>query len=552
MSLFALRKLYNVDMQSDQRPASEIPSPTVGLTAPEMSALLDAKEREIIRLRRQVAWFQRQIFGQKSERRMPEPEGVQGTLGEPFEVIPDDVAPAKKTRIAAHERGHKNKNKSLIDGNDDATLFFDEAKVPVEVIAVVNEDAAGLDPADFEVIGEKVSYRLAQRPGSYVILKYVRPVIKLRADQALSCPPALVGVLDGCRADVSFIAGMIIDKFAYHQPLYRQHVKLQDSGINVSRAWMTKLMPAAVSLIEPIFNAQLESVRRSRVIAMDETPIKAERAGPGKMKAAYFWPVVGEQDEICFLYYPSRAAEHVEAALGLQRPHGAVLQSDGYSAYEHYAKKTGITHAQCWAHARRKIFDARDIEPAQAEQALDAIGALYKVEQQIRDDGLMGQAKHARRQEQSKPVLERFFIWIDEQFDKQGFLPSSPFLGALAYIRERRIGLSVYLDDPEVSIDTNHLERALRVIPMGKKNWLFSWTELGARHVGIVQSLLATCRLHDINPYDYFVDVLQRVGQHPASLVHQLTPRIWKQMFAANPLRSDLHDLGRRCTYAAA
>ena len=132
-----------------------------------------------------------------------------------------------------------------------------------------------------------------------------------------------------------------------------------------------------------------------------------------------------------------------------------------------------------------------------------------------------------------------------------GFLPSSPFLGALAYIRERRVGLSVYLDDPEVSIDTNHLERALRVIPMGKKNWLFSWTELGAKHIGIVQGLLATCRLHDINPYDYFVDVLQRVG-HPASLVHQLTPRIWKELFAANPLRSELHDLGGRRAYAVA
>lgn len=96
-------------------------------------------------------------------------------------------------------------------------------------------------------------------------------------------------------------------------------------------------------------------------------------------------------------------------------------------------------------------------------------------------------------------MLERFFTWIDEQFDKQEFLPSSPFLGALAYIRERRIGLSVYLDDPEISIDTNHLERALRVIPMGKKNWLFCWAELGAKHIGIVQSLLANCRLHDIN-----------------------------------------------------
>jgi transposase len=163
--MLSLRKLYNIGMHSDPHSASEIGSPTVGMIAPEISALLDAKEREIVRLRRQVAWFQRQIFGQKSERRMPGPEGVQGTLGEAFDVVPDDVVPGKKAKIAEHERAPKNKNKNLIDGKDDAALFFDESKVPVEVIAVANDEVAGLDPADFEVIGEKVSYRLAQRPG---------------------------------------------------------------------------------------------------------------------------------------------------------------------------------------------------------------------------------------------------------------------------------------------------------------------------------------------------------------------------------------------------
>jgi len=127
-----------------------------------------------------------------------------------------------------------------------------------------------------------------------------------------------------------------------------------------------------------------------------------------------------------------------------------------------------------------------------------------------------------------------------------GTSPCSPFLGALAYIRERRVGLSVYLDDADVAIDTNHLERALRVIPVGRRNWLFCWTELGAKHVGIVQRLIATCRMHDINPYDYFVDVLPRISQHPASLVNQLTPRVWKQIFSDNPLRPDLHAVDRR------
>jgi hypothetical protein len=114
---------------------------------------------------------------------------------------------------------------------------------------------------------------------------------------------------------------------------------------------------------------------------------------------------------------------------------------------------------------------------------------------------------------------------------------------ALAYARERRAGLEVFLSDPGVPMDTNHLERALRVIPLGKKNWLFCWTEAGAEQLGIVQSLIATCRLHGIDPYTYLVDVLQRVGEHPASRVAELTPRLWKQHFAQAPLRSDLHNV---------
>ena len=535
------RTRYNSTMQFATTSNSNSTATVSALGPAEWVELLGKKDREIVHLRRQVAWFQRQIFGQKSEQRLPEPDGVQGTLGEAFDAVPDDAPPHKKTPVAGHERASKPRQPTA--NADESALFFDDQKVPVEVITVPNPEIAGLGADEFEVIGEKVSHRLAQRPGTYVILKYVRTVVKRRDTQVLSCPAAPVGVLEGSRADVSFIAGMMVDKFAFHMPLYRQHQRLRDAGINVARPWLTQVMQAAGALLEPIHDAQLESIRTSRVKVMDETPIKAGRAGPGKMKAAYFWPVYGEQDEICFLYYPSRAAKHVREALGLSPPAGAVLLSDGYAAYAQYAKRTGLTHAQCWAHARRKVYEASDSEPAHAAQALDWIGELYAVEAQLREQDLRGPAKRALRQEKSKPVTERLFAWIDEQFAAQGFLPSSPFIAALSYIRERRAGLEVYLDDPDVAIDTNHLERALRAIPMGRKAWLFCWTELGAKQVGIVQSLLVTCRLHDIDPYDYFVDVLQRVGQHPASLVHQLTPRCWKLLFAANPLRSDLYHL---------
>lgn len=154
-----------------------------------------------------------------------------------------------------------------------------------------------------------------------------------------------------------------------------------------------------------------------------------------------------------------------------------------------------------------------------------------------------GPAKRARRRQHALPAAQRFFAWADMQFEAQGLLPSGPFTKALAYVRERRDGLMLYLDDPDVGIDTNSLERALRAIPMDKKNWMFCWTELGAKQIGIAQSLLVTCKLHDIDPYDYLVDVLQRVGQHPASRVHELTPRMWKSLFADNPLRSPLHQI---------
>jgi hypothetical protein len=217
-----------------------------------------------------------------------------------------------------------------------------------------------------------------------------------------------------------------------------------------------------------------------------------------------------------------------------------VLLTDGYTAYEHYTKKTGLTHAQCWAHTRRKLFKAQDVEPT-AARGLDFIGRLYAVEERIRTQKLSAARKLDYRLMHAKPIVEQFFAWINQQFEAQGLLPSNPLTKALAYARHRRFGLEVYLTDPDVPIDTNHLERALRAIPMGRKNWMLCWTELGAKHVGIMQSLIVTCRLHQIDPYDYLVDVLQRVGQHPASRVEELTPRLWKQFFASESLRSSLH-----------
>jgi len=506
----------------------------------QLITLVQALGSTIQSLQSQLEWFQRQMFGTKSERLRVLENAQQLALGEVL-AAPPQTAPAKERLVAAHTRREPQRDGAV--GEADGVPFFDEARVPVETIELPEPQIEGLSPAEYEVISQKVSYRLAQRPGSYVILKYLRSVIKRVYTQAISCAPAPVGVIEGSRADVSFVAGLLVDKFAYHLPLYRQHQRLRDSGIDVSRPWLTQLCQRSISLLEPIYDAQFDSIRASRVKAMDETPIKAGRKERGKMKLAYFWPVYGERNEVCFPFFPSRGGENVQRALGVEHAPGSVILTDGYAAYASYAKKVGIAHALCWSHSRREFVEAQITEPHGVLVALRRISVLYAIEDDIRRLELTGDAKTLHRLTHSKPHVEAFFAWVDRCLEEHGLRPTTPFTKALNYVRERRLGLEIFLTDPDVPMDTNHLERSLRAIPMGRKNWNFCWTELGAKQVGIVQSLIVTCRLHGIDVYAYLVDVLQRVSQHPAARVTELTPRQWKLHFASNPLRSPLQTL---------
>jgi transposase len=487
-------------------------------------------------LKRQVDWFKRQLFGRKSARRLREPDPEQlslsGMLTTP--TPPADRPPPPTETVKAYQRRGRF---AAADHPDESELRFDTS-VPVQEIRLTNPAVADLPPEAYEVIGEKVTYRLAQRPGAYVMLKYIRPVIKRMETEALSCPPAPPAVFEKSFADVSVLAGLLIEKFRYYLPLYRQHQRLTQAGIRLSRGTLTQWVHRTAELLEPIYHALLSSILLSQVLAMDETPIKAGRHGKGKLHTGYFWPLYGEQDEIAFPFAASRAQAVVREALG---KFCGVLVTDGYIVYDRFAQTVNrLVHAQCWSHTRRHFVDAERAEPRLVAQALDHIGGLYEQEAYIRQHGLEAEAKLAHRGEYTKPRVEAFFTWLKQTVMTQVLLPSNPFAQAARYALEREAALKVFLEYPNVPLDTNHLEREIRAIALGRRNWLFCWTEVGARHVGIIQSLLASCRLQGVDPYVYLVDVLQRVDTHPAFEVHLLTPRLWKQHFADNPLRSDL------------
>ena len=485
-------------------------------------------------LKYELGWFKRQLFGQKSEKRLDLDRDEQLNLLAGLGVKEPPSREDVPTHTVTYERRAKVRDAAVAESG----LRFG-SEVPVQTIEVTDPAIEAIPQAEREVIGEKVSYRLAQQPGSYVVLKYVRKVVKRRDTQTILTAPAPANVLERSAADVSFLAGMLVDKFCWHLPLYRQHQRLLDAGITLSRSTLVYWTSRAIDLLAPITDAQSAHVLASRVLAMDETSIKAGREAKGKMRKGWLWPVYGDADEVVFHYAPSRAHRHVHAFLG---EYCGKLLSDGYEAYAAYAaQRPGeVTHALCWSHTRRYFERAKDSEPEAVAEALALIGAMYGHEKQIRADGLTGEDKRAYRQTHTRAVVETFWRWCREQCHRPELLPKSPLAKALNYAQERRAGLEVFLDDPAVAIDTNHVERALRPIPLGKRNWLFTSSEVGAQRVGIIQSLLVTCRLHEVDAYAYLVDVLQRISVHPANRAIELTPRLWKSLFADAPMRSDL------------
>jgi transposase len=238
-------------------------------------AQLQARNAE---LEQQNHWFRKQLFGRKSEKRLFPEDPRQLTLGESFE----NLLPQATETVKSYQR----RTTQQLPNTDEAaeSLLRFDSTVPVQTVEILPDEVKDLPESAYEVVAEKVTHRLAQRPGAYVVLKYVRKVVKLKSEE-LKCAPAPASVLERSLADVSFLAGILIDKFLYHLPLYRQHQRLQASGITLSRVTLTNYVHRAVELLSCIYYSQLSSILQSSVLLMDETPVKAGRPPErGKLK----------------------------------------------------------------------------------------------------------------------------------------------------------------------------------------------------------------------------------------------------------------------------
>lgn len=302
-------------------------------------------KEQVAVLEHQLDWFKRQLFGRKSEKQLID-DVQQGQL---FETTKTDTPIDETIDIKPHKR--KSNTQRNGDEVNDSGLRFDDT-VPKKIIDIPAPELQGEDAEQYEIIGYKETTRLAQQPGSYTVLIYRRPVVRHKFEQTVAAPEAPTNVLEGCYADVSLIAGLMVDKGVYHLPLYRQHQRMIDSGIHISRATLTNWIQKGIELLKPIYQAQLKSILASKTLAMDEVPIKAGRKSKGKMKQTYYWPMFGDKDEIAFTWSNSKGFMHAKNQLD---GFSGVLLTDGYAAYTRTVKELNkqentVIHATCWVH----------------------------------------------------------------------------------------------------------------------------------------------------------------------------------------------------------
>ena len=469
-------------------------------------------ERENEYLREQLRLTKSKFFGRSSEKRPLESSPAQGLL---FTNPVPEATTTPKTEKVSYER---TKRKTVEGKLPEGTRFPEHLPRKDEII----------DEGEGEVKFEKVTERLAANGSPFYVKRIIR---RIRSKEgSLKSPPVPPAVIENVSADVSFLVYVLIAKYVWHLPLYRQEQILKAQGIKISRDTLIRYVITLASLLKPIYVALGVELFSSAHLFADETPVLVGKGEHGNKQysQSWFWTFLGATG--CAFYYTnSRSFKAVEPLI---KSFTGDLQVDGYSVYERLSSTyPEITLIGCWAHARRKFVDAEKGASAElAKEGLRYIRALYRVETRIKNQLLKPLDILKLRQRFSKKILRLFELWLKKKAQDPNLLPKSLFSVAVGYTRKRWEALCRYVENPALAIDSNAVERQIRPVALGKKNWLFCASEVGAEASAIIYSLIASCKLAEVDPTEYLTDVLERISEHPASKVLELTPLNWTRL----------------------
>jgi transposase len=478
------------------------------------------RQNEVLRqenalLRQKIDALVRRVFGSSSEQLDPAQlqlllqgqEPGAPTVVEPF------AAPALKAAKPARPE-----NKPRLAEN-----------LPV-VEEVIDPDVVKAQPQDWRLIGQEVTEQLDYEPGRFLRRRLVRRKYVHKAD--LDHPP-VVAPLPACLqerglAAPGLLAHVLVSKYCDHLPLYRQeHIYRQRHGVALPRQTLARWVELAADWLRPVYEQIRTGVLAGGYVQVDETPIEYLEPGHGKTRQGYFWTCSRPGGDVVYRWETSRATACLNNVIPVD--FSGVVQCDGYSAYRAFAdsRKGKIQLSGCWAHARRKIYEALQQTPGTAAWLLGQIQQLYAVEAALRQQRAGPRLRAALRSSHSRPVVQRLERALVRLKASHRHLPQSLLGQAIGYALGQWPTLSLYLDNGRLEIDNNLVENAIRTTAVGKKNWLFVGEAGAGQRGAIIYTVIESCRRRNIDPYAYLLEVLSRLPRTTNHQIPEITPEAW-------------------------
>ena len=531
----------------------------------EALAALRASRQEGDHLRQRVDQLLRRLFGRRSERLNPdqlllfaEPSADEAVAP----ATPTDAEEVAKPRRKGHGRQQLPKHLP----RDRRVYELSEAE---RVCQGCGQARA--------VIGQEVSEQLDYEPASLTVVEHVRltyacPCCEKRRQAgtptapaapvtpntptapsaaAVLNDPAAMCLIPMTTATSTFrtaplppspiarglaapglLAHLIVSKFCDHLPLYRCERMLARFGVSLSRSTLCDWLAQSAGLLRPLWELLKGRVLQSRVIQTDDTPVRVQAQAGAAAHQGRLWVQVGDAGHPGLVYFYSPNQEGQWPQLFLKGYKG-FLQADAYTGYDALFATRSVVEVGCWAHARRKFFEAQKADPENALYALGVIRQMYAVEREATEQAKEQELSRADfealrlrlRQERSVPLLKSFGAWLEKQ--AAAVLPKSPLAEAVGYARNQWAALQVYTTAGFLEIDNNPAERALRAVAIGRKNYLFFGSDIGGETAAVLYTLTQTCQALGIEPWRYLRDVLERLPSHPAERLTELLPDRW-------------------------
>lgn len=474
---------------------------------------LKQSRRENELLRQKIDLLIRRVFGSSSEKLDKAQLELLLQLSEGT-----SLAPKETPAVTESPKRSSQTNKPRLPEN-----------LPV-VEEVIEPEPVKQKPEEWRCIGEEVSEQLDYEPARFLRRRTIRKkyVHRLDLNRAPIIAPLPERLLDRSLPAPGLLAQILVAKYCDHLPLYRQEqIFLQRHRVDLPRQTLTRWVELAADWLKPIYEQIRTGVLAGGYVQVDETPIDYLEPGNGKTRQGYFWTFHHPGEGSFFDWQTSRAAACLESIIPMT--FSGVLQCDAYSAYQSFAngRCKAIELAGCWAHVRRKFYEAKEQSPKVAGWLLRQLQNLYRIEGKLREQEAGPKLRDALRASQSRPIVDRFQRALVRLKGTGGYLPQSLLGQAIDYALGQWPTLEVFLKDSRIEIDNNLVENAIRPTAVGKKNWLFIGDADAGQRSAIIYTLVENCRRRSIDPFTYLRDVLTRLPNMTNRQIPEVTPQAW-------------------------